>query len=80
MASVDVKKNFWGVSKIYRHSYKKTINLSPIEYIRQLEDLGVGEILLYSVDRDGTWEGMDIELINQVSRIKPIYQLYPVGV
>jgi len=67
VASVDVKKNFWGVSKIYRHSHKKTINLSPIEYIRQLEDLGVGEILLYSVDRDGTWEGMDIELINQVS-------------
>ena len=29
--------------------------------------MGVGEILLYSVDRDGTWDGMDNELINQMS-------------
>tara|TARA_R110002050_G_scaffold54685_11_gene123568 strand:+ start:340 stop:1101 length:762 start_codon:yes stop_codon:yes gene_type:complete len=67
VASVDVKKNFWGVSKVYRHSLKKTIDLSPVEYLTQLEDLGVGEILLYSVDRDGTWDGMDNELINQMS-------------
>ena len=67
VASVDVKKTFWGVNKIYRHSTKKTVNLSPIEYIRRLEELGVGEILLYSVDRDGTWEGMDNDLIYEVT-------------
>ena len=67
VASVDVKKNFWGSPKVYRHSLKKIIDLSPVEYLTQLEDLGVGEILLYSVDRDGTWDGMDNELINQIS-------------
>ena len=66
VASVDVKKNFWGKHKIYRHSNKKTLNLSPIEHIESLEKLGVGEILLYSVDKDGTWEGMDDELIQEV--------------
>ena len=67
VASVDVKKNMWGVNKIYRHSTKKIVNLSPVEYVRRLEDLGVGEILLYSVDRDGTWEGMDNDLIYEVT-------------
>ena len=67
VASVDVKKNMWGVNKIYRHSTKKTVNLNPVEYVRRLEDLGVGEILLYSVDRDGTWEGMDNDLIYEVT-------------
>lgn len=66
VASVDVKKNFWGTNKIYRHFNKKTVNLSPMDYIESLEKLGVGEILLYSVDKDGTWEGMDIKLIQEV--------------
>ena len=68
MASVDVKKNFWGKHKIYRHCDKKTVDLSPIEYVRTLEHLGVGEILLYSVDKDGTWEGMDIDLIKEICK------------
>ena len=67
VASVDIKKNMWGVRKVYRHSNKKILNLSPIEYVSQLESLGVGEILLYSVDKDGTWEGMDIDLIKEVT-------------
>jgi len=67
VAAVDVKKNMWGVNKIYRHSTKKIVNLSPVEYVRRLEDLGVGENLLYSVDRDGTWEGMDNDLIYEVT-------------
>tara|TARA_B100001094_G_scaffold286456_1_gene301278 strand:- start:2037 stop:2798 length:762 start_codon:yes stop_codon:yes gene_type:complete len=68
VASVDVKKNFWGKHKIYRHCDKKTVDLSPIEYVRTLEHLGVGEILLYSVDKDGTWEGMDIDLIKEICK------------
>ena len=68
VASVDVKKDFWGKHKVYRHSLKKTLNLSPIKYIKELELLGVGEILLYSVDRDGTWKGLDINLISEISK------------
>lgn len=67
VASVDTKKNIWGVKKVYRHSKKKTIDLSPLEYVKQLVDLGVGEIMLYSVDNDGTWGGMDLQLINEMS-------------
>jgi cyclase len=68
VASVDIKKNFWGKDRIYRHSSKKTVDLTPIEYIKSLEELGVGEILLYSVDRDGTWEGMDTSIIKEVCK------------
>jgi cyclase len=32
-----------------------------------MEQLGAGEILLYSIDRDGTWSGFDLKLIREVS-------------
>lgn len=39
----------------------------PIDYARQLEELGTGEILVNSIDRDGTAEGYDIEAIRQIA-------------
>ena len=40
-----------------------------LEWIREGEDLGAGEILLTSMDRDGTQEGYDLELLCQVSEM-----------
>ena len=41
--------------------------MHPLEWAIQLEKLGVGELLLTSVEREGTWSGMDINLIRQIS-------------
>ncbi len=44
----------------------KVIDMSPVELAKYAEELGVGEIFLNSIDRDGMMEGYDIDLVNQV--------------
>lgn len=65
--AVDVKKSFLGKYEVY--SLSGTINekKKPAEWVKQVEDLGAGEILLTSIDREGTWKGFDVDLIRQVS-------------
>jgi cyclase len=67
IASIDVKKGLFGAPKVYIDSGRKRTRLDPVEWAFRLEELGAGEILLTSVDREGTWEGLDLELIRAVS-------------
>jgi len=67
IASIDVKKNFWGTYEVMSHGGSKSHKKDPVEWARELEVLGVGEILLTSVDQEGTWEGFNCELIKKVS-------------
>jgi len=39
-----------------------------VEWAREAESLGAGEILLTSMDREGTWEGLDLDLVRSVAR------------
>ena len=39
-----------------------------VEWARRVEDMGVGEILVTSIDFEGTWSGLDHDLIREVSR------------
>jgi imidazole glycerol-phosphate synthase subunit HisF len=63
---LDVKKDFMGRNRVYDHAAKKPVPTPPETYARQLEEEGVGEIFLYSVDRDGMMKGYDLELIRKV--------------
>lgn len=67
VASVDVKRNFFGRYEVYSHSGKVNTKKNPVEWTKELEQLGVGEILLTSIDQEGTWKGLDVELIKQVT-------------
>ncbi|CAN5394709.1 AglZ/HisF2 family acetamidino modification protein [soil metagenome] len=67
IASIDVKKNFFGKYEVYSHSGKQVATKDPLEWAKKLQELGAGEVLLTSVDREGTWEGLDSELINSVA-------------
>ena len=67
VASVDVKKSFFGKYEVVIHRGTKAIKTPLIEYCQQLEKAGAGEMMLTSVDREGTWEGYDIELLKQVT-------------
>ena len=49
-------------------SARKNTGRRPLELCRQLQDLGVGEILLQSVDMDGARTGYDLELVREVAR------------
>jgi cyclase len=67
VVSIDVKKNIWGTPHAYVHNGSKNTSQDPVEYARRMEDAGAGEILLNSIDRDGTYNGFDVELIKKVS-------------
>ena len=64
---IDVKNNLFKQQRVVSHGATKFTSWNPIDWAVELEKLGVGEILLTSVDREGTWNGMDINLIRQIS-------------
>ncbi|MDZ4845187.1 MAG: AglZ/HisF2 family acetamidino modification protein [Chitinophagales bacterium] len=67
IASVDVKTNFWGKQKTFSYSGQKTQE-DVLSFCRYLEnEVGVGELLLTSVDKEGTWEGYDFTLVKEVA-------------
>jgi cyclase len=68
IVSVDVKRNRQNTFEIFTHSGRQPLKTPLIEYVRQMEELGAGEILLTSIDRDGTLSGIDVELLQLVSR------------
>lgn len=66
--AVDAKRDeqSW---KVFVNGGRVETDRDAIEWIRQAEDLGVGEILLTSMDCDGTQQGYDLELLRKVSEI-----------
>lgn len=68
VVSIDVKKNRLGEYEVYTHSGQKATGLNPVRYAIEMEKQGAGEILLTSIDRDGTMQGYDLELTKQVSK------------
>jgi imidazole glycerol-phosphate synthase subunit HisF len=67
VAAIDVKKDLFGNHKVYDHVSAKATKLNPVEFAQLMEHKGAGEILLNSVDRDGTFSGYDIELLKKVT-------------
>lgn len=67
IASVDVIKSNDGIYLPYSHS-GRNIDMDLFEFIDFITDLGVGELLLTSVDQEGTWDGFDLELLNLVNK------------
>lgn len=66
IGSIDIKKNFFGNYQIYSYLNNKNSILKLKDFLETLESLGVGEILINSVDRDGTWEGYDLNLVSEI--------------
>lgn len=67
VGAVDYKKAMFGEQRVYSASGART-RRSLLDHCRFLaEHLGVGELLLYSVDRDGTWKGFDLPTISTVA-------------
>lgn len=62
----DIKKGFLGKYSIYTHNGKKKRAGSLSDWIVKFQSLGVGEILINSIDRDGTQNGYDVELAGRV--------------
>ena len=67
LASVDVKKNWLGRQQLYASSTGKTVALDWYDYLTLAVRAGAGEVVLNAVDRDGTMQGMDLELIRKAA-------------
>lgn len=68
ICTLDVKKSkFRKRHMVVVNSGQKKTGYGPVEAAKLACELGVGELVVNSVDRDGTWEGFDLELIKQVS-------------
>jgi imidazole glycerol-phosphate synthase subunit HisF len=66
IVTIDIKKDFWGKKKVFINNGKKNTKLSPIDLVKQVERLGVGEIVINSCDNDGVMKGYDIELLKEI--------------
>lgn len=67
IVSIDTKKHWLSGYKVCIDNGKKSLSVKPEDFAKQMEDLGAGEILLNNIDRDGTFQGYDTELIEKVS-------------
>lgn len=67
MVSIDVKKSFFGKQSVRFLSGRRNTNRDPVVWAKELEQQGAGEILLTSIDREGTWDGFDLELVRRVA-------------
>lgn len=68
MVSMDVKRNIWGKYKVFVENGRYNTGLDPVTFAKQSVKAGAGEIILNSIERDGTFEGYDLELIEIVSK------------
>lgn len=64
---LDVKKKLFGGLKTWTHGGQKATNYNPVEFAKLMEENGVGELIVQSIDRDGKMEGYDVELIRSIS-------------
>ena len=67
VVSIDVKKNIFGKQTVYSISGSKNTGIEPVEYAILMEKMGAGELMITSIDKDGTQSGYDFDLIKRVS-------------
>jgi imidazole glycerol-phosphate synthase subunit HisF len=65
--SVDARRLADGHYRCFSHSATVDTGRDPVSWARELADRGAGEILLTSIDRDGTMRGYDLELVERVA-------------
>ena len=72
VVSVEAKQVAPGQWEAYTDNGRERTGLDVIEWVKRGVELGAGEILLTSVDREGTRKGFDIDLVRRVSRAVPV--------
>lgn len=67
VVAIDVKKNDKGSYNVFIHGGRKDTGLDAIQWAKKVYDLGAGEILLTSMDSDGTKAGYDLNITSAIS-------------
>ena len=66
VVAIDAKKN-GEVWEVFTHGGRNNTGINAIEFAKKMEECGAGELLITSMDRDGTQAGYDIDLMNKIS-------------
>jgi cyclase len=66
VVAIDARASAPGKWEVFSHGGRQNTGLDAIEWAKRLAALGAGEILLTSMDRDGTGKGFDLELLREV--------------
>ncbi|MCM2327450.1 MAG: imidazole glycerol phosphate synthase subunit HisF [Lysobacter sp.] len=72
VVAVDAKAAGPGKWEVYTHGGRKPTGLDAVAWAAKMAEMGAGEILLTSMDRDGTRSGFDLELTRAVARAVPV--------
>lgn len=67
VASIDVKKSLFGSFNVYSKSGSVKHKLNPVEFALELVSAGVGEIIVQSIDKEGSMAGFDLELTKSIA-------------
>lgn len=67
IVSMDIKKNLLGNYEVFIQNGQIKTKNNPIDYAKKMQDLGAGELIVCSIDRDGTDKGYDLNLLDMVS-------------
>jgi cyclase len=66
VVAVDVKKDWLGRYRVLGRCGKQATGWEPVRYVQEVQAAGAGEILINSIDRDGTMQGYDLALVRAV--------------
>ncbi|HEV3491837.1 MAG TPA: imidazole glycerol phosphate synthase subunit HisF [Reyranella sp.] len=72
VVAIDARQTAPGKWEVFTHGGRKGTGLDAVDWARRMTALGAGEILLTSMDRDGTKSGFDLELTRAVSDAVPV--------
>jgi cyclase len=72
VVAIDARRSRPGYWEVYSHGGRKARGLEVVEWARRMARNGAGEILLTSMDRDGTKSGFDLEITRAVSDAVPV--------
>jgi imidazole glycerol-phosphate synthase subunit HisF len=72
VVSIDARQTMPGKWEVFTHGGRKGTGLDAIDWARRMAESGAGEILITSMDRDGTKSGFDLALIRAVSEAVPV--------
>ena len=67
VAAIDISKNIFGKYQLKKNGNKRKHKFTLENWINTLEKLKVGEILITSIEREGTWQGLNIELLSKIA-------------
>jgi len=72
VVAVDARRSAPGTWEVFTHGGRKGTGLDAVDWARRMAESGAGEILLTSMDRDGTGDGFDLELTRTIADAVPI--------